>query len=242
MSETTRVVFSGAQGRMGQALLPALRTSPGVEVVGEVDQGDDLGQVIRDVRADAVIDFTAPAAAMPNARTIIEAGAQGVIGTTGYSVDDLDTLDAEARAAGTGLLIAANFSLGMVLLQRFAEAAVPYLPRVEIIETHHEGKVDAPSGTAQRTAERLAAAGAEPGPASGDAARGLDVDGVRVHSLRLTGIEARQEVHFAAPGEALLLRHDAHSRLCYLPGILAGLDAVRGHVGLIRGLDPVLFP
>lgn len=237
-----RVVFSGAKGRMGQVLVPALHAADGVEVVGEVDLGDDLGAVIRDTSAEVVVDFTAPAAAMSNARAIMAAGAQGVIGTTGYTPADLDMLDAEAQAAGRGLLIAANFSLGMVLLQRFAAEAVTLLPRVEIIETHHEGKVDAPSGTAVRTAERLAAAGAVPGPSGTDDARGLDVEGVRIHSMRLAGVEARQEVHFAAPGEGLVIRHDAHSRLCYLPGLLAAVRAIAGRVGLIRGLDPIVFP
>ena len=212
--DAIRIVFSGAKGRMGSALVPALREEPGIQVVGEVDLGDDLEQAVRGGRADVVVDFTAPDAAMANARAILAGGAHGVIGTTGFSLDDLDALEAEAETAGRALLIAPNFSLGMLLLQRFAEEAVKYLPRVEIIETHHEGKRDAPSGTAQRTAERLAAAGADAGPQSDDAARGLDVAGVRVHSLRLRGVEARQEVHFAAAGEGLVLRHDAHSRLC----------------------------
>lgn len=241
-SEPIRIVFSGALGRMGQALVPTLDAADGLTVVAQVDAGDDLVAAIRDTDAQVVVDFTAPAAAMANARAIMAAGAQGVIGTTGYSKSDLDLLDAEAREAGRGLLIAPNFSLGMVLLQRFAESAVAHIPRVEIIETHHEGKLDAPSGTAVRTAERLAAAGAAAGPASDDAARGMDVDGVRVHSMRLAGVEARQEVHFAAPGEALVLRHDAFSRQCYAPGIIMAIRAMPGRVGLIRGLDPILFP
>lgn len=237
-----RIVFSGAKGRMGQALIPTLRETEGIAVVGTVDLGDDLGAAVRDGGADVVIDFTAPDAAMTNARAILAAGAQGVIGTTGFTPDDLDALDREATEAGRGLVIAANFSLGMILLQRFAEDAVRHLPRVEIIETHHEGKKDAPSGTAMRTAERLAAAGAAAGPASDDDARGLDVAGVRVHSLRLRGVEARQEVHFAGDGEALVLRHDAFSRQCYAPGVVLAVRAVMGRVGLVRGLDPILFP
>ncbi|MDJ0973725.1 MAG: 4-hydroxy-tetrahydrodipicolinate reductase [Planctomycetota bacterium] len=240
--DTVRIVFSGAKGRMGSELVPALEAEPGIEVVATTDLGDDLAAAVRDHDADVVVDFTAPEAAMPNARAILAAGAHGVIGTTGFTLEDLDALEAEATAAGRALLIAPNFSLGMILLQRFAEEAVKHLPRVEIIETHHEGKLDAPSGTAQRTAERLAAAGAAPGPAGDDPSRGLDVDGVRVHSLRLAGVQARQEVHFAAEGEGLVLRHDAHSRLCYLPGVVAAVRAVGSRVGLIRGLDPILFP
>ena len=110
-----------------------------------------------------------------------------------------------------------------------------------IIETHHEGKLDAPSGTAVRTAERLAAAGAASGPESDAISRGEDIDGVRVHSLRISGIDARQEVHFGGTGEGLVLRHDAYSRTCYLPGVLAAIRAMPGRVGLTRGLDPILF-
>ena len=226
-----RVVFSGARGRMGRALCPGIAAADGVELVGEIDLDGDLAAVVADTDADVVVDFTTPEAAVPNARLILASGAQGVIGTTGFTVEDLDALDAEATAASRGLLIAPNFSLGMILLQRFSEEAVKHFPRVEIIETHHEGKLDAPSGTAVRTAERLAAAGAASGPESDAISRGEDIDGVRVHSLRISGIDARQEVHFGGTGEGLVLRHDAYSRTCYLPGVLAA----------IRGLDPILF-
>jgi 4-hydroxy-tetrahydrodipicolinate reductase len=235
-----RVVFSGARGRMGRALLPGLRAAAGIEVVGEVDVDDDLVAVARAARADVIVDFTTPQAAVPNARRILAAGAQGVVGTTGFTASDLDALEAEAVAAGRGLLIAANFSVGMVLLQQFAEIAARHFPRVEILETHHEGKLDAPSGTAARTAERLAAAGAGPGPASAAPSRGLDVAGVRIHSLRLPGIHARQEVRFASESETLGLTHDALSRDCYLAGVLAAVRAMPGRVGLVRGLDPIL--
>ena len=236
-----RVVFSGARGRMGRALLPGLRSTAGVVVVAETDLGDDLGAVVHEERADVVIDFTTPTAAMPNARRILAAGAQGVIGTTGFSAADLEALATEAQAAGRGLLVAPNFSLGMILLQRFAEEAARFFPRAEITETHHEGKLDAPSGSAQRTAERLAAAGARGGPPSSDRARGEDVEGVRVHSRRLPGIQAHQEVLFAGDAETLTLTHHALARDCYLPGVLAALRAMPGRVGLLRGLEAILF-
>ena len=236
-----RVVFSGAQGRMGRALLPALREIQGIEVVGETDKGDDMLEAIRASQADVVVDFTTPLAALSNARLILAAGVHGVIGTTGFSAPDLDALAVEAEAAQRCLLIAPNFSLGMVLLQRFSEEAVRWFPRVEITETHHEGKLDAPSGTALRTAERLAAAGAREGPSTDAPSRGRSVEGVRVHSRRLPGIHAKQEVHLAGPHEALTLTHDALSRDCYLEGVVAGIRAVPGRVGLLRGLDPILF-
>lgn len=236
------VLFSGAQGRMGRALCPRLASTEGISLVGEVDRDDDLASAIRVSGAQVVVDFTTPASAMTNARTILAAGAQGVIGTTGFRPEDLEALDGEARAAGRGLLIAPNFSLGVILLQRFAELAVRHFPRVEILETHHEGKHDAPSGTALHTARRLAAIGVEAGPGPDDPSRGRDVDGVRVHALRLRGIDARQEVHFAAEHEALVLRHDAFSRECYLDGVALGIRSMPGHVGLIRSLDELLFP
>jgi 4-hydroxy-tetrahydrodipicolinate reductase len=236
-----RVLFSGAQGRMGRALLPGLRAAPGVEVVAETDLGDDLGAAVHSHRAEVVVDFTTPRAAMPNARAILAAGAQGVIGTTGFTAADLDALEREAVAARRGLLVAPNFALGMVLLQRFAVELVRHYPRVEVVEAHHEAKADAPSGTAQRTAERLAAAGGRGAPAPGhESALGADVGGVRVHSLRLPGVVARQEVVFGAPGEAIVLKHEALSRECYLPGVLLAVRAMPGRVGLLRGLDPLL--
>jgi 4-hydroxy-tetrahydrodipicolinate reductase len=236
-----RIVFSGAKGRMGQALLPGLQSAPGLEVVGETDQGDDLLAAVKAAQADVVVDFTAPSAAVSNARLILAAGVNGVIGTTGFSAADLDRLDVEASAARRCLLVAPNFSLGMILLQRFSEEAVRWFPRVEITETHHEAKLDAPSGTALRTAERLALAGAEAGPVGEFPSRGLSVGGVQVHSRRLPGIHAKQEVHLAGAHEALTLTHEALSRDCYLEGVIAGVRAVPHRVGLLRGLDEILF-
>jgi 4-hydroxy-tetrahydrodipicolinate reductase len=237
-----RVLFSGAKGKMGQALLPGLRAASDLEVVGETDQGDDLVATARASRTEVVVDFTTPQAALPNARKILAAGAHGVIGTTGFTLQDLDALDREARAAGRGLIVAPNFALGMVLLQRCAETLVPHYPRVEIVEVHGEAKLDAPSGTALRTAERLAQAGAHARrPPGAEPSLGLDVGGVRVHSLRLPGVVARQEIHFGAPGEAVVLRHEALSRECYLPGVLLALRAVPQRVGLLRGLEALLF-
>jgi 4-hydroxy-tetrahydrodipicolinate reductase len=240
-AEVIRVLFSGARGRMGQALLPGLREAEGIEVVAETDVDDDLLVVVADTRADVVVDFSVPKTAVSNARTILHAGAQGVIGTTGFTPADLDALDKEAVQAGLGLLIAPNFSLGMLLLQRFATEAMAWLPRAEITETHHEGKVDSPSGTALHTARLLSAAGARPGPHPAGDGRGLDVGGVQVHSRRLPGIHARQEVHLAGLAETLTLSHDALSRDCYLPGVLAGIRAMPGRVGLLRGLETLIF-
>lgn len=240
-TDPIRVLFSGAQGRMGRALLPGLRAAEGIEVVAETGAGDDLVVLIADTRAQVVVDFSVPAAALANARKILTAGAQGVIGTTGFRPSDLDTLDAEAQSAGVGLLVAPNFSVGMLLLQRFAVEAMKWLPRAEITETHHEAKVDSPSGTALHTARLLGQAGALAGPSPQGDGRGLEVDGVQVHSRRLPGLHARQEVHLAGDAETLTLSHEALSRDCYLPGVLAGIRAMPGRVGLLRGLETLLF-
>ena len=237
-----RVVFSGALGRMGRALVPGLRAAEGIALVAETDKDDDLAAAIKKSKAHVVVDFTVPKSAMDNARIILKSGVQGVIGTTGFTEADLDALDQESRRAKRGLLVAPNFALGMVLMQKFADEAVKHFPRVEIVEAHQENKADAPSGTALRTAERLATAGAKPPPAGEAPSLGLDLAGVRVHSLRLPGLVARQEIHFGAPGEALVLRHDALSRDCYLPGVLAAIRAIPGQVGLLRGLESILFP
>ncbi len=137
--------------------------------------------------------------------------------------------------------MAPNFSVGILLMQRFAEEAMRWFPRVEITETHHEGKLDSPSGTALHTARLLAAAGATPGPSSDGEGRGLSVEGVQVHSRRLPGIHARQEVHLAGSSESLTLAHDALSRDCYLAGVVAAIRAMTGRVGLLRGLETILF-
>ncbi len=238
--EDIRVAFAGAKGRMGRALVPGIAAADGVDLVAEIEKGDDLVRIVRDASAHVVVDFTEPATALANAQAILRAGAHGVIGTTGFEKGDLDILGQEAASAGRGILVAPNFALGMVLLQRFAAEAAPYFARVEIVETHHPGKLDAPSGTAADTAWRLAAAGAPPSPGS-EPSRGLDIDGVRVHSLRLPGVIARQEVHFGGDGETLVLRHDAAGRDCYLPGVLRAVRAMPGRVGLLRGLEAVLF-
>jgi 4-hydroxy-tetrahydrodipicolinate reductase len=241
MPEVRRLVFAGADGRMGRALLPLLEADPTIEIVARVEWQDDLRAAVQRTGAAYVLDFTTPEAVAANARALLEGGAHGIIGTTGLAAAERPALDALARARGRALLVAPNLSITMVLLQQMAERLVPWLPRVEVIESHHEGKRDAPSGTSRRTAERLAAAGALPGPTTGDATpRGLDVGGVRVHSLRLPGIHARQEVRLASEHEGVTLVHEAFSRACYLGGIRAALAGLPGRVGLLEGLEAVL--
>lgn len=238
-----RVALSGAAGRMGRVLDPGLSGTPGLELVARIEKDDDLVAVARAARVEVVVDFTTPAAAAQNARRILEAGCHGVIGTTGFTEADLLDLDVRAKAAGRGLLVAPNFAMGSILLQRLAAEAARLLPRCEIVEYHHDGKADAPSGTALRTAEAIAAAapGAGGGPGGGTpGARGTEHRGVHVHAIRLPGFVAHQEVIFGGLGEVLTLRHDAISRECYLAGVVLGVREVRGRVGLLRGLESVL--
>lgn len=238
-----RTVFAGAKGRMGAALLPGLARTDDIEIVAQVDVGDDLVATARAARAEVVIDFTVPSVAVANARRILDAGCHGVIGTTGFTESDLVDLDARARTAKRALLIAPNFALGVLLMVRFAAEASRWFQRSEIVELHHDGKLDAPSGTALRTAQAMGAAGSGGGPTVGDAAaRGAVHAGVHIHSVRIPGFTATQEVMFGQPGEVLTIRHDAFSRECYLPGVVMGVRAVRGKTGLLRGLESILPP
>ena len=242
MPEVLRVALSGANGRMGRVVAPGLEAAAGIALVARIEVGDDLVAAARAAKAHVVVDFTTPAAAASNARKILEAGCQGVIGTTGFSEADLLDLDARAKAAKRGLLVAPNFALGALLLQRFAGEAARFFPRSEIVEYHHDGKADAPSGTALKTAEVVGAAGSGGGPAGSDASRGCERHGVRIHAVRLPGLVAHQEVLFGGVGELLTLRHDALSRECYVAGIVAAVRAMPGRVGLVRGLESILFP
>ena len=236
-----RVALSGWKGRMGQVIGPGLEREKDFALVARVEAGDDLVAACKAARAEVVVDFTTPSAAVGNARAILAAGCHGVVGTTGFRSEDLADLDASAREAGRGILVAPNFALGSILLQRLSVEAAKWFPRAEVVEYHHDGKVDAPSGTALRTADLLAGAGAGGGPTGGrPGARGHDAGGVRVHSVRLPGMLAHQEVLFGGTGEMLTLRHDALSRECYLPGVILGIRRIRERTGLVHGLEALM--
>ncbi len=245
MSAPIRVALAGFRGRMGTVVGPGIEAAGDMALVARIEVGDDLVALCRCGQAEVVVDFTTPEAAAANARKILEAGCHGVIGTTGLASADLYDLDRKARAAGKGLLVAPNFALGAVLLQRFAAEAARHFPRAEIVEYHHDQKRDAPSGTALSTAERVGASGAGGGTSSGAAgARGAEHAGVRVHSVRLPGFVAHQEVLFGGAGEILTIRHDATSRECYVAGALAGIRAMaKGErLGVVRGLEAIIAP
>jgi len=242
-----RVLVSGARGRVGSRIVAAVRAASDLSLVAEVDLGDDLSAAVGRAAPEVAVDFTTPQAVFGNARILLERGVNAVIGTTGLAPPQLEALDRLARERKTGCLVAPNFALGAVLLMRFAEEAARHYRHVEIVERHHEKKLDAPSGTAWLTAERVARARpAAPDPSveteSAPGARGGRVEGIPVHSIRLPGSIAHQEVYFGAPGETLVLRHDATDRDAYAPGVLAAVRGIRGRTGLLLGLETILWP
>lgn len=236
----------GAQGRMGAEVCRAVAGAEGLVLGAQLDAGDDLAQL---AGADVVVDFTHPDAVMGNLAYCIGHGIHTVVGTTGFTAERLATVRGQlADAPGVGAVIAANFSVGAVLMMHFAEQAARFYESVEIIELHHPNKADAPSGTAATTARRIAAARAQaqrppiPDATSQEVpgARGADVDGIRVHGVRLRGLVAHQEVLFGDPGETLTLRHDSLDRVSFMPGVLAALRWVPSHPGLTEGIDTIL--
>ena len=248
VTEPIRVGVLGARGRMGQAVCRAVDTSSDLDLVAMIDVGDWLFSVA-DADAQVLVDFTHPGVVMDNIRFAIDQGIHAVVGTTGFTEQRLDTIrEWLTDAPGVGILIAPNFAIGAVLSMRFAQIAAPYYPSVEVIELHHPQKADAPSGTAIRTAQLIAAAraGAGLGPPPDatteamDGARGADVDGVRVHGLRVAGLVAHQEILFGTEGETLTIRHDSLDRASFMPGVLLAVRHVAALPGLTVGIEGLL--
>jgi 4-hydroxy-tetrahydrodipicolinate reductase len=237
-----RVAVLGAKGRMGQEVVRAVTAAPDLDLGPTYDVGDtlDLSGV------DVAVDFTHPSSVMGNLRTCIEAGVHAVVGTTGFDDDRLATLRAQLEGTEVGVLVAANFGVAAVLMMQFAAQAARFFDNVEIVELHHPGKADAPSGTARRTAELIAQAregmAAMPDATTQelDGARGADVHGVRVHAVRMAGMVAHQEVILGGEGETLTLRHDSYDRSSFMPGVLLGVRSVPSRPGLTVGLEHLL--
>ncbi|WP_230487135.1 4-hydroxy-tetrahydrodipicolinate reductase [Nocardioides anomalus] len=248
MTAVRRVGVLGARGKVGAEVCRAVESADDLELVAALDVDDALEQ-LSEAGADAVVDFTHPDAVMGNLEFCVGRGIHAVVGTTGFDDERLRTLEGWLTdAPGVGVLIAPNFSIGAVLMMRFAAAAAPYYESVEIIELHHPTKADAPSGTARRTAELVAAARREAGSgpvpdatSTGlEGARGAEVDGIHVHSVRARGLVAHQEVVLGGVGETLTIRHDSMDRASFTPGVLAGLRAIGDRPGLTVGLEHVL--
>ncbi|MFI6903549.1 4-hydroxy-tetrahydrodipicolinate reductase [Nonomuraea sp. NPDC050394] len=241
-----RVAVLGARGRVGVEVCRAVEAASDMELVAAVDQGDDIENL---TGAEVVVDFTHPDVVMGNLEWCISHGVHPVVGTTGFDEDRLATVRGWLeRFPGTNCLIAPNFGIAAVLMMHFAQQAARYFESVEIVELHHPNKADAPSGTARRTAELVAQARAKAGlsgmpdatSTSLDGARGADVDGVHVHSVRLAGLIAHQEVLLGGDGEILTIRHDTMNRAAFTPGVLLGVRRVRELPGLTVGLEPLL--
>jgi 4-hydroxy-tetrahydrodipicolinate reductase len=231
---------------MGAEVCRVVAAAPDLELVAAIDLGDDRATA---EAAQVIVDFTHPDVVMDNLSWCVDHGIHAVVGTTGFTDERFDLLRTRlAEHDGVGVVIAPNFSIGAVLMMRFAEQAAAFYESAEIIELHHPGKADAPSGTAASTARRIAAARTAAAiPAPPDAtrhelpgARGAQVDGIRVHGVRLRGLVAHQEVLFGAEGETLTIRHDSLDRVSFMPGVLAAIRAVSSKPGLTVGIESIL--
>ena len=247
--EPLRVGVLGARGRMGTETCRAVDAAADLDLVAMVEAGDWLFGVA-DAGAQVVVDFTSPDVVLDNIRWCIDEGIHCVVGTSGFDAERIATVRrwVDEAPAGVGVMIVPNFALGAVLTMRFAAVAAKFFESVEIVELHHPKKVDAPSGTAVRTASLVAQARAEAGLGPGpDAtttglpgARGVTVEGVPIHSVRLAGLVAHQEVLLGTTGETLTLRHDSFDRVSFMPGVLLAVRAVPTRPGLTVGLEDLL--
>ncbi len=240
-----RVGVLGAKGRMGATLCQAIAVSSDCELVAELDLADDLSDLVNS-KAQVVVDFTAPDAVMANLEFLAKNDIHAVVGTTGFNTERLDKVSKLFAESKANIIIAPNFGLAAVLMMQFAQLAAPYFESAEIVELHHPRKADAPSGTAKRTAELIAQARTgmpEMPDVSTEVvagARGASISGVPVHSVRLQGLVAHQEVLFGGPGESLSIRHDSYDRESFMPGVLLAIRKVSEFPGLTFGLEGLL--
>lgn len=239
-----KVAVLGSRGRMGSEVVKAVNEAKDLELVAELDLGDSLDTLVT-AGAQVVVDFTTPDSVMANLEFVISKNIHAVIGTTGFDDARIAKIKNLLSTSKSGVLIAPNFAIGAVLMMEFATKAAKYFESAEIIELHHPNKVDAPSGTAARTAELMSAARKEAGLSAGpdatttslDGARGATVGQIPVHSVRLRGLVAHQEVLLGGIGETLTIRHDSIDRVGFMPGVLLGVRQVVNHPGLTFGLE-----
>ena len=242
-----RVAVTGAKGRMGSTVVAAVTGAPDMEVVAQLDAGDPITKKTVN-GAQVAVDFSVPGVTEANVHALLDAGVDVVVGTTGWTEESYARVRTHAEEAGRAVLIAPNFAMGAVLAMKFAAMAAPYFESAEVIEMHHPGKVDAPSGTAVATARGIARARAEAGlgdmPAATEmdelGSRGGRVDGVPVHAVRLRGLTASEEILLGNEGEQLVIRTDSFDRVSFMPGVLLGVRRVIGRTGLTIGLDQVM--
>jgi 4-hydroxy-tetrahydrodipicolinate reductase len=242
-----RVLLAGHRGKVGAALAPALAEAEGVEYAGGVGRSDDLQVALREKAPQVLVDFTLPGVALDNALAAVAAGAAPVVGTSGIPDEGVDRLERACAERGVGGIVAPNFAVGAVVMMWLAERAAPFFEAADVIERHHAAKADAPSGTALATARRMSAArGERPFSRSRteklllEGARGAQSDGLSIHSVRLPGVLAEQEVVFGSAGQTLTIAHRTISRDCYAPGVLMAIRRVAAEPRFYRGLEPLL--
>ena len=242
-----RVAVTGAKGRMGSTVVAAVTGAPDMEVVAQLDAGDPITKKTVN-GAQVAVDFSVPGVTEANVHALLDAGVDVVVGTTGWTEESYARVRTHAQEAGRAVLIAPNFAMGAVLAMKFAAMAAPYFESAEVIEMHHPGKVDAPSGTAVATARGIAKARAEAGLGQMPDAtqtdelgsRGGRVEGIPVHAVRLRGLTASEEILLGNEGEQLVIRTDSFDRVFFMPGVLLGVRRVSGRTGLTIGLDQVM--
>ncbi|OUM97024.1 MAG: 4-hydroxy-tetrahydrodipicolinate reductase [Thermobacillus sp. ZCTH02-B1] len=266
MTDKIRVAVAGASGKMGREVVKMVLEEPTFELaaaIGRSTVGQDAGvaaglpacgvtiagdleEALRGGGVDVLVDFTVPQSAYGNAMTAITYGVRPVVGTTGLAPDQIDELDKLCRSRGIGGLVAPNFSIGAILMMKFAQEAAKYFPHLEIIEYHGDRKLDAPSGTSLKTAELISAVRGELRQGHPDeeekleGARGGYYNGFRIHSVRLPGIFAQQEVIFGAFGQTLRIRHDSYDRAGYMPGVKTAVRKVMTYTGLVYGFEHLM--
>ena len=242
-SHMLKIIVFGAQGKMGEATVNAINAAHDMSLVGTIDLGDDAASILHSTQPDVMIDFTHPDAVKSNITMALNHGVHAVVGTTGLNDEDRLFLDSLAKEKGKGVAICPNFALGVILMMKAAQDMAKHMDRVEIIEYHHDKKADAPSGTAIKTAELIA----EAHPTVNaellketellKGARGATHHNVPIHSLRLPGIIASQEVVFGSIGQTLSIRQDTFSRESFMPGVLLAIRHIINEKGLIYGLE-----
>lgn len=245
MAKIWKVAIAGVNGRMGSEAVKAVENADDMELVAHIGGTADLKEMV-EAGAEILVDLTVPAATEKNVRFAVENGIHAVVGTTGWDEHRLHNLRTLlTQHPEVGVLIAPNFAIGAILATEFAAKAASYFESVEVIEMHHPNKVDAPSGTASHTAARIAQArknaGVAPSPDATETdeggSRGADIEGVRVHAVRLRGLTASQEILLGDEGQQLVIRHDSFDRVSFMPGVLLGIREVANHPGLTHGLD-----